>query len=552
MMVYVNRSQAGSMSFTRTAQRSLRTTQGVFAVLFVFYGAWLIITLPQFGVTWDVFFEFPRATAYVNHFLGGSTDPHLSPWHRISYEQATTIRNESWNGCLPSLCAALAGRVFFEWLGMLDYIDSYHLGLTLIWIAAVGHFYFRLQELHSPRHALLASILLGLAPRIVGEVHNNMKDLPCMAFTTAGFLEMAIGVKRNRVGHLVAAGLLFGCALSSKFTAGLMILPVAVCLWLSFREPGRFPRPPWHFRLAVAAMPLLAVAVVYAHWPYLWVPPVKLWHRLGGLATVTNVRSGSGYPSIYPLAMLAITTPIPVLIGLGLAAVFTVRKASRQAIASPLWWTWWIWLLWILCVFSSGRIALFDGIRHFLLVWPPLAVLSAWGLLQGLQALDERLAGGTGAHRWLFPTAIGTILVTSTVPDLLYHPYEITYFNALVGGLPGATRIRFGPAVLEFEPRDYWGTSVRQAMRWINENLPTGAAVSFGIPSQLYPVYPLRSDLVRVAFRQHTSGRPHYVVFLNRRRWFTDLEMGAISKGRLIHHETSRGVPLAMVYRLPD
>jgi len=89
-------------------------------------------------------------------------------------------------------------------------------------------------------------------------------------------------------------------------------------------------------------------------------------------------------------------------------------------------------------------------------------------------------------------------------------------------------------------------------MRWVNANLPTGAAVSFGIPNRLYHVYPLRSDLVWVARRQHTIGRPHYVVFLNRRRWFTDLEKGAMSQGELVHQETSRGVPLAMVYRLPD
>jgi hypothetical protein len=533
-----------------TGQPSFRTTHSAFAVLFVAYAVWLIAALPEYGVTWDVFFEFPRATAYVNHFLGVSADPHLSPWHRLSYEQATSISNpeKSWNGCLPSLCAALAGKVFFEWLGALDHIDSYHLGLTLLWIAAVGHFYVRLQELHEPRQALLASILLGLAPRIVGEVHNNMKDLPCMAFATAGFLEMAIGVKRNRVGHLVAAGLLFGCGLSSKLVEGLMILPAAAYLWLSFSGPTWFPRLPRRFCLAVFAMPLLAVAVLYAHWPYLWVPPAQLWHRLRELATVTHARSGSGDPSIYPLAMLAITTPIPVLVGLGLAVVFTVRNASRQTLAGPLRWTWWIWLLWVLGVFSSGRIALFDGIRNFLLVWPPLAILSAWGLLQGLEVLEEHVP--RVARPWLVPTALGALLVMSMDSILMYHPYEITYFNALVGGLPGATRIHFGPTVLDFEPRDYWGTSLRQTMRWVNANLPAGAAVSFGVPRQLYHAYPLRPDLVQTPFHRNTGDKPHYVVFLNRRRWFSELETSAIANGDLVHQETARGVPLAMVYCL--
>jgi hypothetical protein len=244
--------------------------------------------------------------------------------------------------------------------------------------------------------------------------------------------------------------------------------------------------------------------------------------------------------------MLAITTPLPVLIGLGLAALFTVRKASRQTMARPLRWTWWIWLLWVLCVFSSGRIALFDGIRNFLLVWPPLAVLSAWGLLQGLEVLQVHVP--PAARPWLVPTALGAVLLMSMDSILLYHPYEITYFNALVGGLPGATRIHFGQSVLDFEPRDYWGTSLRQTMRWVNENLPPGAAVSFGVPRQLYHAYPLRSDLVQTPFHRHTADKPHYVVFLNRPRWFSELETSAMANGTLIHQETARGVPLAMVY----
>src|SRR5262249_12502930 len=147
----------------------------------------------------------------------------------------------------------------------------------------------------------------------------------------------------------------------------------------------------------------------------------------------------------------AITTPIPVLIGLGLAVVFTVRNASRQTMVRPLRWAWWIWLIWVLGVFSSGRIALFDGIRHFLLVCPPLAVLSAWGLQKRFEVFEDHVP--RAGRPWLVPTALGAVLVMSINSILLYHPYEITYFNALVGGLPGATRIHFGPTVLDSDPR---------------------------------------------------------------------------------------------------
>jgi hypothetical protein len=142
--------------------------------------------------------------------------------------------------------------------------------------------------------------------------------------------------------------------------------------------------------------------------------------------------------------------------------------------------------------------------------------------------------------------------VTSVASVARYHPFEVTYFNPLVGGLPGATRMRVGRGVLDFEPRDYWGSSLRPALRWANENLPEGATVTFGIPPRLYDAYVLRPDLVRVEADGRAPGGVRYVVFLNRERWFDELETDALAHGALVHAESACGVPLAMIYRLSD
>jgi hypothetical protein len=96
------------------------------------------------------------------------------------------------------------------------------------------------------------------------------------------------------------------------------------------------------------------------------------------------------------------------------------------------------------------RPAMYNGIRHFIFVLPPLAVL---GGLAGAVLLDA-------AARWSRAAAIAgaAILLVgvggSTAEMVRLHPYEYTYFNWLAGGMAHA-RDRF--------MLDYWGLSFKQA-----------------------------------------------------------------------------------------
>ena len=171
-----------------------------FVVFFFAYAAFLLVELPQYGLTFDVPYEFSRATAYVERFVSGRTDPLQSPpdrrppWHVLPWDTARNSLTLSLHASLPSMIAALSGKLFFEWLGLLGAIDAFHLGLTLIWLGFLVCFYLRLRALHDGAVALLACIVLGLAPRVVGDVHNNMKDVPAMAFTSLALLEVASAV----------------------------------------------------------------------------------------------------------------------------------------------------------------------------------------------------------------------------------------------------------------------------------------------------------------------------------------------------------------------
>ena len=100
----------------------------------------------------------------------------------------------------------------------------------------------------------------------------------------------------------------------------------------------------------------------------------------------------------------------------------------------------------------ATRPGLYNGIRHFVFILPPLAVLGglavAW-LAQHVERVGP-LAMAAGA------LAIIVGIAPPVVDMARLHPYEYTYYNRLLGGVAGA------------RPRymlDYWGLSLTQASR---------------------------------------------------------------------------------------
>ena len=94
----------------------------------------------------------------------------------------------------------------------------------------------------------------------------------------------------------------------------------------------------------------------------------------------------------------------------------------------------------------------FTGIRHFLFVLPPLAVLAGIGF-------DFALTTLSGWYRPLAAstmTFIGMVIVWNAITLVWLHPYEYLYYNSLVGGLEGASR-RY--------VMDYWVDIMPEAVR---------------------------------------------------------------------------------------
>lgn len=234
-------------------------------------------------------------------------------------------------------------------------------------------------------------------------------------------------------------GLLTGLALLTKIQA--VVLPPLIIVWAF-----------WHWRLSalrpVVVTLLSAAAVFLVGWPWLWLDfPQHLLEYFG--RTTARISLNVWYlgqsfrdvdaPWHYPWVMTFATVPLGTLL-LASCGVWVHRRSLRSnpvvslilgSIVGPL------------LLFSLPGVAVYDGVRLFLVVFPGIAILAGAGIVPVRNWL----------HRRKIPDAIvlTLILLPQCTGIASTSPYFLSYYNAVVGGVSGA-------AVLGFETT-YWGDS---------------------------------------------------------------------------------------------
>jgi hypothetical protein len=333
------------------------------------------------------------------------------------------------------------------------------------------------RKLGGAAAGFFSALLLISMPRWYGDLFANPADVPMATLTIwalAFLLDLLERMPRPGLALLAKLGATLGLALAVRMGALIAVLYVGWALalwWVGRRGSGAPARGD-----ALAALRALAVAGVAA-----WIAMVAFWpkalvsppHPLRGLRAALRFEqsipvlfegetiSNQDLPWWYVLRWFSLVTPEHVLAlalaaaALGLAAFLRAPRASARidgglqtfavasAVVAPLTYA------------SLGGAIDYDGIRHFLFVLPPLAVVCALAALRVARALPRpaRWAGGA----WL---AASIAFVASDMARL--HPYEYVYFNRwIAGGLAGAA----GRFDLE-----YWGACQRESALWLAEH----------------------------------------------------------------------------------
>ena len=104
------------------------------------------------------------------------------------------------------------------------------------------------------------------------------------------------------------------------------------------------------------------------------------------------------------------------------------------------------------------RPALYNGIRHFIFVIPPMTVLAGLAFANGMNWLRENRRSWQPVAVAVF--AFGLLLPLGEMIRL--HPYQYTHFNHIAGTVRSADN---------YFMLDYWGLALKQASDGLREEL---------------------------------------------------------------------------------
>jgi hypothetical protein len=255
---------------------------------------------------------------------------------------------------------------------------------------------------------------------------------------------------------------------------------------------------------------LLAGVTAYLTWPFLWVAPLQNFlQSLGTMSMYPYSRAmlfmGRYYepkelPWFYFLLILGIQLTVPVLLlalsGLALAVRRYLGRGEKPREPLLLFLGW--FLLPVLGLISFHT-TVYDNARQLLFLLPPIFVLIGLSL--------DALSTSLHLRRWMF---IG-VLLACTIPGVCgaaqLHPYEYIYYNQLVGGIRGAQH--------NYE-MDYWATSYREVVLWLNEYAPRHATLWAGGPTDVLEPYLRPGIVISCNTEKDCGGRYDYVPLLAR------------------------------------
>ncbi|MBP0109947.1 MULTISPECIES: glycosyltransferase family 39 protein [Bradyrhizobium] len=422
------------------------------------------LTFRDYGLGWDDYTHAEYADLLLRMFGSGFRDT-----------AALSFANLYMYGGGFDMIAALLHKVIplelFETRRLVGAIVGV-IGLAVTW--RLG------RRIGGPLAGLAALLLLALCPIFYGHMFMNPKDAPfavAMIILMLGLVRLAEEYPQPSPRTVLIVGLGAGLSLGCRVLGGLALVYAVLGFMPLFLEELRTEglresvRRFAHVVYVLLPGLTLGYLVMGLIWPWSIMEPgnpfealtyfshffEKPWKEMfdGAIVSVPDM------PWSYLPTLFALQLPEVMLVLMGGAVVGTFALLPRNDV--PARRKTILLMLTLaatlpLAIAMVKRPALYNGIRHFVFVIPPMAVLGgvafAWAM--------ERLRAN---HRIWQPVLLGTFcfgLALSLAEMIRLHPYQYTHFNHIAGTVRGADD-RF--------MLDYWGLALKQASDELREQL---------------------------------------------------------------------------------
>jgi 4-amino-4-deoxy-L-arabinose transferase-like glycosyltransferase len=422
------------------------------------------LTFRDYGLGWDDYTHAEYADLLLRMFGSGFKDT-----------AALSFANLYMYGGGFDMVAALLHKVIplelFETRRLVGAIVGV-IGLAVTW--RLG------RRVGGPLAGLASLLLLALCPIFYGHMFMNPKDAPfavAMIILMLGLVRLAEEYPQPSPRTILIVGLGAGLSLGCRVLGGLALVYAMVGFVPLFLEELRneglreSARRFAHVVYVLLPGLVLGYLVMGLIWPWSIMEPgnpfealtyfshffEKPWKEMfdGAIVSVPDM------PWSYLPTLFALQLPEVMLVLMAGAVVGTFALLPRREV--PARRKTILLMLTLaatlpLAIAMVKRPALYNGIRHFVFVIPPMAVLGgvafAWTM--------ERLRAN---HRTWQPVVLATFcfgLALSLAEMIRLHPYQYTHFNHIAGTVRGADD-RF--------MLDYWGLALKQASDELREQL---------------------------------------------------------------------------------
>lgn len=520
-----------------------------------------VLTLPLYGLTWDeslgnLFF----GERYLHYFTS------FNPKYLDFDDELDIHRQQAINTFVspfrdrpnefPPLADTLSAAtmyIFSYTLGWLNPVDGFHLFTVLLCSLLLGVMYSFAAPRLGAFPALIAVIALGGFPRFWADMHFNVKDVPETVFFGLTIIAFWRWYESPNWQRVLVAGLLMGAAMAVKANAVFIpvILFLSVLLWAWGQKEGvKMLRLFWAKAHHLILMTAGALGLYVLSWPYVYKDPI---HRLADYWKYIfsqGERSGSFYWNIDPIRQVLTTMPEWMLVAVAVGvwvALQKLRKEDGRLLGLLL-----IWVIFPILRASMPGAVNFDGIRHFMEFVPAAALLAGVGVKQICDWVSQKSRVSMRILQWLVAGVIGINLLLA---HSHFYPYQHLYYNTFTGGMAGAKNLFLGS-----EATDYWATTYRAGMNWLNTHAPQQAYLHTFIADwvvELSAPALLRPDLQLVPMgalpdfsAMRVSPIPYYLMFITRDGGDSADEIAYTQKhGQLVYEIVVDRVSVMQIYQ---
>jgi Dolichyl-phosphate-mannose-protein mannosyltransferase len=506
------------------------------------------VTAGDYGVTWDEPSYFHASDLHTQwlvdlatNTIRGEASKSLgdetirTAWHQDPYH----VPHPPFSRVVSGITKALA-------YPFIDKFAAYRLGPAFFFALLVTCMYRWMTELFGQATGFFSALALVVIPNLFAFAHIAVTDMPLASLWFLTVYYFWRGLKSWQWSALL--GLVWGLALATKFPAVLIPIPLTLWAHLYYRKS---------YYNNVFAMLFLSPLIMILCQPYLWQQPGLrvLEFLFEGLSRAYRADASfpifflgqiyhtSQLPLYYPFFVIGVTTPEPILaLALfGSACIPWLRERRAPVI---------LFLTSAAFILVTGLLpgaVLHDGVRQLLPVLPFLTALAGvgffflctwlkrlcarWRSLQSIEQLPQKIA----------VVMIVLVLFMPALDTYLSHPFQLAYYNSLVGGVRGAY-------LRGLEVTYFMEAFTPGFVKALNETLPANATVNGSFANFMLAYYQ-KEERLRSDVKVKDSGQFDYYVLLNRRSALSPRERSLVNGTyETFLSVTIAGVPLVSVF----